>query len=222
MTPMCAGFPSTHRPPRGTLIVKMHRSRKICALVWIDSKPVWLLSTSLNPVDPTCVAVRWMKRAQIDFPTSLVLLEYQRNMRGVDVVDQQRGYYTVALESNKWWHRGLTFVLDSSLQNSFIIYKEDAERVGLQLYTRQLWHYTLAKYLVEPFVRVNVPRSRIRILQHQGFHHSERHADVRRHCIICRKRTRQFCGGCGGQFMCNPRCYVLVHIQPHYAAMIYG
>jgi hypothetical protein len=52
-------------------------------------------------------------------------------MRGVDVVDQQRGYYTVALESNKWWHRGLTFVVDGSLQNAYIIYKEDIERVGL-------------------------------------------------------------------------------------------
>jgi hypothetical protein len=135
---MHARFPSTQCPPRGTLMVKMHRSRKICALVWIDSKPVWLLSTSLNPIDPTCVAPRWVKRDRVDFPTSPILLEYQQNMRGVDVVDQQRGYYTVALESRKWWHWGLTFMLDGSLQNAFIIYKEDSERVGLQVYARQL------------------------------------------------------------------------------------
>ena len=101
---MHAGFPSTHCLPRGTLVVKMHRSRKICAPVWIDSKPVWLLSMSLNPIDPSCVAPRWVKRDRLDFPTRPILLEYQ-----------QSGYYTVALESNKWWHRGLKFVLDGSL-----------------------------------------------------------------------------------------------------------
>jgi hypothetical protein len=57
-----AGFPKQHCPPRGTLVVKMHRSRKICVVVWIDSRPVWMLSTALDPVDPNCVAPRWVKR----------------------------------------------------------------------------------------------------------------------------------------------------------------
>jgi hypothetical protein len=58
----------------------------------------------------------------------------------------------------------LTFVPDRSLKNAYIIYREDVKRVGLQVFTWQLWHYTLAKYLVESFMRVNVPRSQIRTL----------------------------------------------------------
>jgi hypothetical protein len=38
--PSLAGFPNQHRPPRGTLVVKMHCSRCIVAIAWIDSKPV--------------------------------------------------------------------------------------------------------------------------------------------------------------------------------------
>jgi hypothetical protein len=96
-----AGFPKQYCPARGTLIVKMHRNRRISAVVWIDSKPVWLLSTALDPIDPTCVAPRWVKRERLDFPTSPILLQYQSNMRGIDVVDQYRHYYTAALQSHK-------------------------------------------------------------------------------------------------------------------------
>jgi hypothetical protein len=76
---------------------------------------------------------RWVHRERLDFPTSPVLLEYQANMRGVDVVDQYRHYYTAALQSHKWWHRVLTLVLDSLLLNSFITYRVDAEDVGIPI-----------------------------------------------------------------------------------------
>jgi hypothetical protein len=34
------GFPKQHQLPHGTLVVKMHRSWRIVAVVWMDSKPV--------------------------------------------------------------------------------------------------------------------------------------------------------------------------------------
>ena len=57
-----AGFSAMHRLPRSTLVVKMHRSQKIVVVVWMDSKPVWLLSTMMNPVDPTTMAPREVLR----------------------------------------------------------------------------------------------------------------------------------------------------------------
>jgi hypothetical protein len=53
-----AGFPSQHRPPRGTLVTKMHRSQEIVAICWEDSKLVWLILTTTNPIDPECMAPR--------------------------------------------------------------------------------------------------------------------------------------------------------------------
>jgi hypothetical protein len=132
--------------------------RRVIAVVWMDSKPVWLLSTAMNPVDPTAMAPRWVRRERVEFPTSPVLLQYQKNMRGIDVMDQCQGYYTCALESHKWWHRILTFVLDPSMHNSFVLYKEDSETLELLKHSLQLWLFTLAKQLVAPCVRPNIPR----------------------------------------------------------------
>jgi hypothetical protein len=162
---------------------------------------------------------RWVRRESLDFPTSPILLKYQANMRGVDVVDQYRHYYTIALQLHKWWHRVLTLVLDSLLLNSFITYRADAEDVGMPVYSRQLWHYTLAKRLVAPFVRPDVARGPARNLEHRGFHSSECHVRARRRCLVCGVRTRQFCPSCGGRFMCLGSCYTHVHTQPQYALL---
>ena len=64
-----AGFPKQRCPKRGTLVVKMHRSHKICIVVWIDSKLVWLLSTVLDPINPNCIVPKWVKRERVDFPS---------------------------------------------------------------------------------------------------------------------------------------------------------
>lgn len=215
-----AGFPKTQLPPRGTVVVKMHRSRKIAAVCWVDSKPVFLLSTATNPCDPNCVAARWVpgRRDRVDFPTSPILLEYQDFMRGIDVVDQQRGEYTVQLPTHKWWHRLLLWTLDSSTLNSYLLYRADYENAGFPVWTRVLWHYTLAMHLVGPYFPGGHVRGRHRRLAPPGFHRIEGHPSARRACVVCRKVTRRFCGGCAGQFMCDGACYVRVHTQPGYLA----
>lgn len=180
----------------------MHRSRKIVAITWIDSKPVWLLSTAVNPIDPAYVAPQWVCRKQVDFPMSPIFLQYQSNMRGVNVVDQYRHYYTMALQSQKSWHRCFTFVIDSSILNALILYWEDATNRGLALYLQHFWHYILAQKLVAPFVHMNIPRGPFRNLGRRGFHYSKRHPETRRQCEVCGRRTRMFCASCDGRFMC--------------------
>lgn len=216
-----SGFPKSRQPPRGTLVVKMHRSRKIAAVCWIDSKPVWLLSTATDPCDPKSIAARWVPghRDRVEVPTSPILLEYQKNMRGIDVVDQQRGEYSVQLQSHKWWHRLLMFVLDSSCLNAYIMYAEDGRRVGMPLYPRILWHYELAMALVKPFLTPALIRGPHRHFTPPGFHRIEGHPSARRNCIVCGTRTRRYCGGCSGSFMCGDACYILVHTQPGYVAV---
>ena len=138
-------------------------------------------------------------------PTSSILLQYQQNTKGIDVVDQYRHYYTAMLQSHKWWHKLLNFVIDSSLLNAFILYRADATSLGLAVFSCQLWYYTLDQALVAPFVGVNVPRGPTRNLGRRGFHDTERHPDVRRRCRICGSRTRIFCANCGGHDLLHVR-----------------
>lgn len=88
--PSLAGFSNSQLPERGHLVVKMHRSRQLAAICWMDSKPVFLLSTACNPLGEDSYAGRWVERERVDFPTSSILLQYQAGMRGVNLVDQQR------------------------------------------------------------------------------------------------------------------------------------
>jgi hypothetical protein len=224
------GFPSSlvglksnsrvNMPPRGHLNVRMHRSREVAAVCWVDNKPVWLLSTATEPVDSTARAPRWLRghyTERHEFPTSPILLEYQRNMRGIDVLDQQRVEYTVQLQSHKWWHRLLLFVLDTSCQNAYVLYKEDAEQVGLPVTSRLLWHYTLGMRLVQPWLAAGALRGPHRQLTPPGFHRIEGHPTSRRGCVVCSKRTRCYYRGCAGAFMCKDSCYITVHTQPGHA-----
>lgn len=84
-----AGFPNNQLPERGHLVFKMHRSRHIVAICWMDAKPVFVLSTTCKPIGEA-FAERWVGRERVQFPTSPILLQYQDGMHGVDLVDQQR------------------------------------------------------------------------------------------------------------------------------------
>lgn len=60
-----------------------------------------------------------------------MLLEIQKNMRGVYVVDQQRAKHSIQLWISKWWHRLHIFVIGSFISNFHILYKEYMEAMGL-------------------------------------------------------------------------------------------
>jgi hypothetical protein len=207
-----AGFPKANVPDRGEVVVRMHRSRKICAICWIDSKLVFLLSTACNPIDPNTVAGRWIGSTRVDFPTSPILLQYQQNMRGVDLVDQKCGNYTIQLWSHKWWHRPMLFVVDSSILNAYVIYVEDMRELGLPTLSRQLFHFNLGAALVEPYV--TAARGSVRNLAPRGLHRVVGHEYDRQPCVVCGRRTRKFCVGCGGLFVHSGSCNVTLHTQP--------
>jgi len=57
------------------------------ASVWYDSKPVAFLSTSADPTGPT-IALYWLKGKREEIPTTPQQVEYQTNMRDVDLLDQ--------------------------------------------------------------------------------------------------------------------------------------
>lgn len=55
-----ACFANTDLPERGHLVLKMHRTRKIAAICWMDAKPVFLLSTACDPIGEDSYAGRWV------------------------------------------------------------------------------------------------------------------------------------------------------------------
>jgi len=209
------------RGERGGLIVQMHRSRCMAAVVWFDGIPVCLLSTSVDPIQQGASCYRWARgKGRKEFHTSPMLIEYQEMMRGVDLVDQCRMEYTAQLRSHKWWHRLLLFILDTSLGNAYILYRAHAVACRQKrVLSRVAFHYEVANSLCDSQVvpgRTGASFNR----SDRGLHYSARHAKLRCKCVICGRKQIRYCPGCGGAYMCEGSCYLKVHTYPKYAAKV--
>jgi len=82
----------------------MHDSQKTCVVMWMDRKPVLLLSTSALPLLFPCEVVevpRRVGRQIYKVKISLVHLEYTTYMWSVDMVDQLWGSYSCQVHSHK-------------------------------------------------------------------------------------------------------------------------
>ena len=91
------------------------------ASVWMDKKPVHLLST-LAQADVTHTAQRKQKdgsRLSVQCPDAVVL--YNQYMAGVDKGDQLRQYYRVRTKCRKNYKCIFWFLFDVAITNSYIL-----------------------------------------------------------------------------------------------------
>jgi hypothetical protein len=56
--------------------------------------------------------------------TSLILVEYTTNRRGIDVINQLQASYNAQIQNHKWWHHIFFFFMDLSVVTINIIYLE--------------------------------------------------------------------------------------------------
>ena len=119
---------------------KFARCGNLVCTIWKDKarkKHVTVLSTQCNPVgDPVRdIVKRWVKSTTnpghfeekyIYRPPSVAF--YNKCMGGVHLHDQNQRYYNLALKSVKRWRYLFWFLLDATIINSFILYKETVEK----------------------------------------------------------------------------------------------
>jgi Transposase IS4 len=77
----------------------------ITVVVWIDRKPVSLLSSVCDPRKQTTIkrTERGGTPPSIQLPCPEHVTEYHRTMRGVDVTSQRMSYYKYERRSARWW-----------------------------------------------------------------------------------------------------------------------
>ena len=93
----------------------------LVASVWMDKKPVNMLST-LAQADVTHTAQRKQKdgaRVSVQCTDAVVL--YNKYMAGVDKGDQLRQYYRVRTKCTKYYKYIFWFLFDVSITNSYIL-----------------------------------------------------------------------------------------------------
>ena len=148
---------------RGQLWFRMHASGRMAAICWFDNKPVTLLSTAFSPLDANgqVYISRWHNGEFVSVPCSPILIHYQETMRGVDVQDQLRGYYSVQQKDHKWWHRILFHILDTSFVNAYIIYKSHMAHFGKKCLNHVKFNLVVANALMAGYTVREVPRTTI-------------------------------------------------------------
>lgn len=165
--------------------------------------------------------MRWIDGTREAIDSSPQQVEYQTNMRGVDVIDQMRTDYSVPFHSHKWWHKHLFFTVDCWLNNSWVLFKHDRYTRSAPVYMQRLpFHLAVAESLIAPWL--DEPETcKVECIRHPGaIHYSSRRPRLRRQCIVCKRKTRFRCTTCAGAHMCLGQCFVKVHTQRKFALRV--
>lgn len=161
---------------------------------WLDKKQIYMLST--NTKNEICEVNRRKGSEKQVVPSPTCFAKYNKNMGGVDLADQRRKYFTSARKSYKWWMYLFSFLLDTSLNNSYIIYL--TSNYPCQKKTFQLYDFKL-KIIEELSETINYSKKR-KASDNQSYNqHQHKRQKIngrKRTCVLCRKNGKKtFSGG---------------------------
>lgn len=98
----------------------------VVVVEWKDNQKVVVASTCAG-IGPASKVQRWSKTEgkfiEIDCPS--IIQNYNRFMGGVDICDQQMEVYRTWFKTRKWTLKLVLHLLDLSIVNSWLIYRED-------------------------------------------------------------------------------------------------
>ena len=105
------------------LEMKVYRhSDNVMALGWQDRRLILMLSTWHN--GDTAPHHRWRKGNQEDVEKPVVISDYTAHMGAVDRSDHYCSSYSFTRKTLKWWRKLFFWLIEVSLVNSFLMYKE--------------------------------------------------------------------------------------------------
>ncbi|KAB0790775.1 hypothetical protein PPYR_15415 [Photinus pyralis] len=111
---------------RGTSSVVSTESGDITITKWMDSNAIHIGSTCAG-VEPQSSVKRWSKpnKTTIEVNRPFSVKYYNKNMGGVDLLDQLLALYPLRRRNKRWYIRIFMHFLDVAVINSWILYKKD-------------------------------------------------------------------------------------------------
>ena len=94
--------------------IKMQRNAMV-AVVWHDKRDVRIISTNSQPPDE--IVQRRSGHILTDVPCPSVIMNYNKNMGGVDLADQLRSYYDIGRNAKKYWKCLIVYFLNNCVVN---------------------------------------------------------------------------------------------------------
>ena len=121
--------------------------------LWKDNKVVRALSTGFQPHDTGNVTRKQRDGTSVSVPCPASIIAYNKFMGGVDRNDQFRQYYHVRLRGRKYYKYIFWFLLDVSISNTYILFKNYVVRSDSPATARCLKEFRLqlAKDLIADY-----------------------------------------------------------------------
>ena len=201
-------------------VISRSCDKGLLALVWRDKKDVRMLSTA-HTAEMVDSGKRNRKGDAVIKPKCVI--DYNRGMKGVDLADQLASSHRSVRKSIKWYKKVFLYLLDVTLVNSFLLYKQLG---GSETFNS--FRLMLAKEILE-MRTPNLPDYRNRVRQARlpssgrlsGKHFPAQipitgsRAVMYKRCYVClrnrvRKTTKIMCDKCEIP-LCAIPCFKIYH-----------
>ncbi|KAL8581162.1 hypothetical protein ACOMHN_033609 [Nucella lapillus] len=160
---------------------------------WCEKRKVCVLSTA-NNIDNTEIT-RPGKRGQPaqTYPKPVAIQQYTDHFNAVDKNDQMRSYYGIANKARKFWKYIFWFIVDVSMINAFVLYKEARGGLRPKPMTHLEFHLEVARELVRNYTsrkrQASFPASSPlapKEPRHEISNIKTKHG--KRLCVVCKQR----------------------------------
>lgn len=209
------------KPERGD--IRWIRKDSLLFVKWIDTREVTLCSTVHKAFSGKTVQRRvkeagvWTAKA---VPVPDVVMEYNKNMGGVDLSDALIGYYSVHHKTMKWYKTFFYHFVDIAVVNSFILHKElfrIRSDPSAKAYTQKTFREALAAEMLD-FAEASSPRPSPKLTCMPRYYGSDA-TESRRYCRRCldagipRVKTPIYCRNCNVPLCLTSKknCFQLWH-----------
>lgn len=184
---------------RGSYESYVDKKSNIVAVAWKDNSVVTLLSNE-HGVSPIGETKRYslMEKKKVTIPQPALVGQYNRNMGGVDLMDNNISNYRIAIRGKRWYIPIIFWLFDVAMNNSWFL----ARSLGLNLdslgFRRAVVQALLQKYGSMPKLpgpkKMSQKASTPLRLHHGG--HLIVTGQPRRRCVMCKSKTVKACKRC--------------------------
>lgn len=126
------GEKEMRKDERGSTDIKVTEAGDVALVRWKDNNLVTVASTQVSTGETKAVS-RWSssKKERIEVQCPQAIVEYNRDMGGVDKLDFIMSLYHIRAKTKKWPVRVISHLISFALANSWLEYLRDASAEGL-------------------------------------------------------------------------------------------
>ena len=180
------------------------------------------MASNCHGVEPVGSAQRWssLEKKRIEIPQPFLIGQYNRNMGGVDRMDQNIAVYRISIRSRKWWWPLFAYLIDVAMQNAWLIYRltdsANHEPKDQLEFRRDICNMYYRRYSAQrPAGRPISGRpkgldERVPLeLRTDSTGHYIQSNGTQRRCAVCGLKVRKICQKCN--FGLHMDCFVTFH-----------